>query len=42
MLPAALDGLLGLFGPFVIPVVLFVGGVIGYLLLVVLSRARNG
>lgn len=38
---AAIDGLLELFGPFVIPVVLFVGGMFGYLLLLVLSRARE-
>ena len=36
-----LDGLIGTFGPFVIPVVLFVIGLIGYLLLVALSRAAG-
>lgn len=33
-----LDMLLSVFGPFVIPVVLFVAGLIGYLLLLTLSR----
>ena len=36
-----LDGLIGTFGPFVIPVLLFVIGLIGYLMLVVLSRASG-
>lgn len=36
-----LDMLIGVFGPFVIPVVLFVSGLIGYLLLLTLSRYWN-
>lgn len=40
MVAETLGGLLEVFGPFVIPVALFAGGLIGYLVLVVLSRAR--
>ncbi|SEO98363.1 hypothetical protein SAMN04487948_109145 [Halogranum amylolyticum] len=34
--------LIGVFGPFVIPVVLFVCGLLGYLILVALGRAGLG
>lgn len=34
-----LTDLIGVFGPFVIPVVLFACGLVGYLVLVALSRA---
>jgi hypothetical protein len=36
-----LDSLLSTFGPFVLPVLLFVGGLIGYLVLLKLSQARD-
>ena len=36
-----LDTLLSAFGPFVLLVLLFVGGLIGYLVLLKLSQARN-
>ena len=36
-----LDALLSTFGPFVLPVLLFVGGLICYLVLLKLSQARN-
>ncbi len=39
MVTEILDGVLAVFGPFVIPVALFVGGLIGYLVLVAISRA---
>jgi hypothetical protein len=34
-----IDVLVGVFGPFALPVLLFVLGLVGYLLLVALSRA---
>lgn len=36
-----LDALISTFGPFVIPVLLFGLGVVGYLLLVALGRLRD-
>jgi hypothetical protein len=36
-----LDSLLNTFGPFVLPVLLFVGGLVGYLVLLKLSRTFN-
>lgn len=36
-----LDSLMSTFGPFVLPVLLFVGGLVGYLVLLKLSQARN-
>ncbi len=36
-----LDSLIETFGPFVLPVLLFVGGLIGYLLLLKLSQVRG-
>lgn len=37
-----LTDLIDVFGPFIIPVALFVCGLLGYLVLVVLSRASVG
>lgn len=36
-----LDSLIGTFGPFVLPVLLFLGGLIGYLVLLRLSQMRG-
>lgn len=36
-----LDSLINAFGPFVLPVLLFLLGLIGYLVLLTLSRARG-
>jgi hypothetical protein len=41
MLLGPIDAVLSTFGPFVLPVLLFVGGLIGYLVLLKLSAVRN-